>query len=56
MISWSVAPQSAGGPETLGVCPYSGPSKIESEEDPNVQERRYGLVRMTQQGRRKMLG
>ena len=32
MHSWSDVPQSAGERETLGVSPYSGPSKMSSEE------------------------
>ena len=33
MLSWNAVPQSAGGPETFGVCPYYGPSKIGSHVD-----------------------
>ena len=32
MLSWSDVPQSAGERETPGVSPYSGPSKMSSEE------------------------
>ena len=32
MLSWSNVPQSAGERVTPGVSPYSGPSKINSEE------------------------
>ena len=32
MLSWHAVPQSAGGPYTIGVYPYYGPSKMSSEE------------------------